>query len=748
MKQAKDSWLINHDFSYQFFNDTECLEFIRSNFSKEEAIAFMDLIPGAFKADLFRLCVLYIHGGVYADVDTICLSKIQSLLSDNVNFIVCRDDPMAKKWLWNGFIASTPQHPILKLAISKILSNVKTKDNKFYLDYTGPALLGKTVNQYLGQDIEKDFELGFEGKTNILVLEHNNGHISHQGKQIIKCEYPTKNTDNLPSYFWDNVEKNRIYRQIPRQVFYTALDVFDVNDYMTESFKQHNPEYEIKFFNQYSVDKWFINTGYNQFYKTLTNRGEISDFFRYCYLYENGGVYVDTDTFCNQPLDNWITYQDIIFGLEGNVVKEGFFKDDFFGIGYQIDNKLLSVCNWAIACKKHHPLMKQIIEDIMENPSNKGVLVNTGPGRITAHVIDYFGKDKDYTKDVTKDNSTCLSINGFGSNQGHSDAKKYDNPFSITDKDIYITHMFEGTWRGTKTKHDIILLPKEPHPSVSHNLTLYKVTEGYKGISRYDINQERTIFMEKIGEVKTVKAYSLTDDFKLIDSEIFPISGYLDLAKFEDYRAFNYKSKLYYSVAYVDKDWNTYMSVLDEHYNFLGDVIIDQYNKTAFVAGKEVFFEKNWLFFERDNELYFIYSTTPHLVIYKCQDFDNLIFKKHTTQNIDNKHSIPRNEMYHTKKVSTGGSTNPILIDGYYYYLIHTKIYAERAYNHWLVKLTQDLEFVSISEIPFVSKNIGFALFFIMSMIESGDELILSGGVEDNQNFIWKIPKKHLEKFS
>ena len=51
--------------------------------------------------------------------------------------------------------------------------------------------------------------------------------------------------------------------------------------------------------------------------------------FRYCYLYENGGVYVDADTFCNQPLDNFISYQDLIVGLEGYVDKIGAFKDSF-----------------------------------------------------------------------------------------------------------------------------------------------------------------------------------------------------------------------------------------------------------------------------------------------------------------------------------------------------------------------------------------------------------------------------------
>ena len=741
MKQAQQSWAVK-DFTYNFYDDKQCLDFIKKHFTQKEVNAFIDLVPGAFKADLFRLCVLYVHGGVYADIDTILLEDLKKLLDQNVNLIVCRDDPMAKKWLWNGFIAATPKHPALKIAIQKIISNVASRENRFYLEYTGPAMFGKAINQYLGRDIEQDFKLGLDTTSNMLVVQHQNGHIIFDEKSYIQCEYPTKQQDNLPSYFWDNVEKHRIFRQIPRKIIYTALDSFSINEYMVDSFKKHNPNYELLFFDQYKVDKWFKQTPYNDFYLTLTDRGEISDFFRYCYLYENGGVYVDTDTFCNQPLDNWITYQDIIFGLEGNVVKEGFFKDNFFGIGYVVDKKILSVCNWTIACKKHHPLMLQIIEDIVNKPNKQGALVNTGPGRITKHVIDYFGIEQDYTKDVSKDNSMCLSINRFGSNQSHSNAFKTKDPFGVTREDVYITHMFEGTWR-TKENKDIKKFDTLTRPSVTHNLTIFPYEDGYKGVSRYDENTERTLFMKEIGDCRSLTEYFLNKDFDVINSEVLPITGYSKKAKFEDFRHFSYRGKDYFCAAYVDEEFNTNMAILDDQYNFLGDVIIDQYNKMGFGVGQEVYFEKNWLFFEKDNELYFIYSTTPTLKIYKCEDWDTLYFKIYHEEDTDTKHNIPRDEMYFSK-VTTGGSTSPITIDDKLVYMVHTKLYSERKYNHWLVMLDSDFNFIKISSVPFINKHIGYGLFFVMTMLDTQDTVTLSGGLEDFQNWVWQIPKSKL----
>jgi hypothetical protein len=79
-------------------------------------------------------------------------------------------------------------------------------------------------------------------------------------------------------------------------------------------------------------------------------------------------------------------------------------------------------------------------------------------------------------------------------------------------------------------------------------------------------------------------------------------------------------------------------------------------------------------------------------------------------------------------------------------YLIHTKIYSERSYNHWVVTLDKHLNLLSISSVPFIGKRIGYSLFFITTMLDKGDNVIITGGVEDNQNFIWEIPKNKLKK--
>ena len=47
--------------------------FIKSHFSKRVLYAYDKLIPGAFKADLWRYCIIYINGGIYIDIKYECL---------------------------------------------------------------------------------------------------------------------------------------------------------------------------------------------------------------------------------------------------------------------------------------------------------------------------------------------------------------------------------------------------------------------------------------------------------------------------------------------------------------------------------------------------------------------------------------------------------------------------------------------------------------------------------------------------
>ena len=58
----------NPELEYFLFDDNDCIEFIKTHFENDVVDAYYRLIPGAYKADLWRYCVMYIEGGIYIDI--------------------------------------------------------------------------------------------------------------------------------------------------------------------------------------------------------------------------------------------------------------------------------------------------------------------------------------------------------------------------------------------------------------------------------------------------------------------------------------------------------------------------------------------------------------------------------------------------------------------------------------------------------------------------------------------------------
>jgi mannosyltransferase OCH1-like enzyme len=84
-----DIWKTNNpDYDYHLFDKDERESFIKNNFDKEVMNAYNAIVPGANKSDLWRYCYLYIHGGIYVDIDSLCIGKLDDYILDNTEFVV------------------------------------------------------------------------------------------------------------------------------------------------------------------------------------------------------------------------------------------------------------------------------------------------------------------------------------------------------------------------------------------------------------------------------------------------------------------------------------------------------------------------------------------------------------------------------------------------------------------------------------------------------------------------------------
>uniref|UniRef100_A0A7S4AJP2 Alpha 1,4-glycosyltransferase domain-containing protein n=1 Tax=Pseudo-nitzschia australis TaxID=44445 RepID=A0A7S4AJP2_9STRA len=168
---------------YKFYTDEMSLNFLSTHFPSEVREAYETLRPGAFKADLFRYCVLLIHGGVYADMDIMLETNLDLAIGPDIGFMVPQDEPGTpvnrRMCLWNGFIAAAPGHPFLAKTIETVVNNIRNRftsvdtDSMFCpnpelsmlhsfdtLFTAGPCILGAMVNKVLGRHGQTSFEAG------------------------------------------------------------------------------------------------------------------------------------------------------------------------------------------------------------------------------------------------------------------------------------------------------------------------------------------------------------------------------------------------------------------------------------------------------------------------------------------------------------------------------------------------------------------------------------------------------------
>ena len=149
---------LNPEYQYFFFDALDCKKMIQDHFSADVLKAYEMLIPGAFKCDLWRLCYLYLYGGVYVDCQTMPYKPLREILKPDTRFCSAVDgDDFA---LWQGFLCSMPKHPLLLVGIQNIVNNVLNKRQLHILEITGPHALGISRNKWLQRPERYPVEAG------------------------------------------------------------------------------------------------------------------------------------------------------------------------------------------------------------------------------------------------------------------------------------------------------------------------------------------------------------------------------------------------------------------------------------------------------------------------------------------------------------------------------------------------------------------------------------------------------------
>jgi len=125
-------------FEFRFCTDEDCEKFIKENFSPEIYDCYSRLQIGAAKADLWRILVLFAHGGVYMDIDAAFSWFPEAFLSPHLIEMFVRTK---NNKLTNYFLASAPGNTVFKSIADKIIENITADSITNVYDLTGPTVV-------------------------------------------------------------------------------------------------------------------------------------------------------------------------------------------------------------------------------------------------------------------------------------------------------------------------------------------------------------------------------------------------------------------------------------------------------------------------------------------------------------------------------------------------------------------------------------------------------------------------------
>ncbi|KAI9349491.1 hypothetical protein DFJ73DRAFT_659755 [Zopfochytrium polystomum] len=191
----RETWaLLNPQYRLTLRDDAEAAAYVREHFPGRVYDAYARLPQVVQKTELYRYLVLLHEGGVYTDMDTVCLKSVDewvpqepaSSVGEGIRFVV------GLEWDYDVFneagiqisqwtMAGTAGHPILARIVNQIVERVERatdaelRDVDGVIALTGPLPWTHAVGEYLesiGEDLGRAGNLthGYLRMGDVLVL--------------------------------------------------------------------------------------------------------------------------------------------------------------------------------------------------------------------------------------------------------------------------------------------------------------------------------------------------------------------------------------------------------------------------------------------------------------------------------------------------------------------------------------------------------------------------------------------------
>jgi hypothetical protein len=264
------------------------------------------------------------------------------------------------------------------------------------------------------------------------------------------------------------------------------------------------------------------------------------------------------------------------------------------------------------------------------------------------------------------------------------------------------------------------------------------------GVSRHNLSDFLNGCRPVLFELNDKLSISDVAEAKFIKAENFADT------RMEDFRLFRYQSHLFCSHSWVvisndssteaktfrHESLQTKMGISHVDLNakeirFFGTPAVD------FSTGPS---EKNWVFFQRHDELFLIYSFNPfHLL--RASEWPQMNFITVTRKNLAT--------YCGDDQLKFRNSVNPVEYDqDYFLHVIH-KVYPGKQYAFWAVLIEKNsLLPKKISARPLVCgwKSAPAAIIYVCSVIARNEDILIFGGIDDSSMGFWKVARTKLDE--
>jgi len=90
LQSVKKQWEdLNPEYKVELYDDERCIYFLEKYYGKKYCDIFNFIPDGPIKADFFRVCLIYLFGGIYVDADIKPLVSLKDYVDDDLHLMTC-----------------------------------------------------------------------------------------------------------------------------------------------------------------------------------------------------------------------------------------------------------------------------------------------------------------------------------------------------------------------------------------------------------------------------------------------------------------------------------------------------------------------------------------------------------------------------------------------------------------------------------------------------------------------------------